>query len=254
MNDETRWEKAADRVTEGSMETPGSTPEERAMAEAAAALTRGLVRPEPAPERLRKRLREDADRFVAGTRRDDSRAARASEIPRRGPWWESWFPVQAWGWQAATVLAVAVAVGAWIRPVGFLGRSPNLPELRSALIQQAKDVAQANFVPGFDRYAQLTGDVVWSTRLQDGFLRLQGLPANDPTVTQYQLWIVDPERDAQFPVDGGVFDVPSGGGEALVRFSPRLPISKPTVFVITRERPGGVVKSQNAKPVAVATL
>jgi hypothetical protein len=121
-------------------------------------------------------------------------------------------------------------------------------------VAAAPDGIRAPFVPGLALYASLEGDVVWSTAKQDGFLRLKGLPANDPQRTQYQLWIVDPERDAEFPVDGGVFDIPTGAEEALIRFQPRLPIGRPVAFVITQEIPGGVVKSRNPKPVAIAKL
>ena len=64
---------------------------------------------------------------------------------------------------------------------------------------------------------------------------------NDPVKAQYQLWIVDPERDAH-PVDGGVFDVPTAG-EILVPIQAKLTIHRPTAFAITLEKPGGVVVS-----------
>ena len=73
-------------------------------------------------------------------------------------------------------------------------------------------------------------------------MRLAGLVANDPGTAQYQLWIVDPERD-QRPVDGGVFDVPSGGGEVIIPIDPKLRIKSPAAFAITLEKPGGVVVS-----------
>ncbi len=146
-----------------------------------------------------------------------------------------------------------IAAGGWLRP-GRSGRPVPAAKLREALLRDSRGVQSVALAPGSDRYAGLQGDVVWSTERQDGFLRLRRRPANDPRISQYQLWIVDPERDEQFPVDGGVFDIPPGDGETVVRFTPRLPVWRPTAFLITREQPGGVVKSRASKPVAIARL
>ena len=72
-------------------------------------------------------------------------------------------------------------------------------------------------------------------------MRLVGMPVNDPKVRQYQLWIVDPDRDAR-PVDGGVFDV-TDAGEVIIPIDAKLAVSDPAAFAITVEKPGGVVKS-----------
>ena len=94
----------------------------------------------------------------------------------------------------------------------------------------------------FQEYASVTGDVVWNNDEQRGYLRLVGMPANDPSVAQYQLWIVDPDRDAN-PIDGGVFDVPASGEEVLIPIDAKLQVVTPAAFAITREQPGGVVVS-----------
>jgi anti-sigma-K factor RskA len=92
------------------------------------------------------------------------------------------------------------------------------------------------------------GDVVWSPTRQQGYMRFRGLAANDPAVAQYQLWIFDAERDAAYPVDGGVFDVPAdAAGDVVVRIDPRLPVSRATAFAITVEKPGGVVVSSRKR-------
>ena len=67
------------------------------------------------------------------------------------------------------------------------------------------------------------------------------MPPNDPSQEQYQLWIIDPERDAE-PIDGGVFDVASSG-EVVVPIQAKLKVLKPAAFAITIEKPGGVVVS-----------
>lgn len=37
-------------------------------------------------------------------------------------------------------------------------------------------------------------------------MRFRNLKPNGPKTQQYQLWIIDGERNAAQPVDGGVFD------------------------------------------------
>ena len=83
-------------------------------------------------------------------------------------------------------------------------------------------------------------------------MTLTNLPANDPRTTQYQLWIVDPDRDEK-PVDGGVFDIPTDGSTAVIPIRNPLVVMNPQAFVITLEQPGGVVVSKQEVVVALAT-
>jgi hypothetical protein len=96
-----------------------------------------------------------------------------------------------------------------------------------------------------------SGDVVWHSGLQRGFMRFKGLAHNDPTHTQYQLWIFDAERDERYPVDGGVFDV-GPDGEVIVPISAKLDVRKAKLFAITVEKPGGVVVSKRERIVLTA--
>ena len=82
-------------------------------------------------------------------------------------------------------------------------------------------------------------------------LTLRGLAANDPTVEQYQLFIVDRKREGP-PVDGGVFNVPAGQDELRLAVDAKLLIGDPAAFVITVERPGGVVVSRQERVAMVA--
>lgn len=103
--------------------------------------------------------------------------------------------------------------------------------------------------------SQLHGDVVWDPRSQTGFLRFVGLPPNNPLVEQYQLWIVDGRRDPRFPVDGGVFNVAARGGpEVVVPIRSKLAVEFAMTFVVTVERPGGVVVSDRSRIAAVAQI
>jgi anti-sigma-K factor RskA len=151
----------------------------------------------------------------------------------------------------ATAAALLVALFFAVRRPGDDAISP--AELRARLLAQRDDaqaeVVQIAWTRGEDAAgAAAEGDVVWSNREQAGVMRFRGLAANDPTQSQYQLWIFDAERDERYPVDGGVFDVPAdGGGEVLVPIRARLPIDEPTLFAITVERPGGVVVSDRSR-------
>jgi hypothetical protein len=146
-------------------------------------------------------------------------------------------PVHYLGWALAAALAVALVV---VRPAS----TPADPAVaRAELLAAATDALTLPWAPSeIDGYRNVRGDVVWSQRRQTGFMRLAGLPVNDPARTRYQLWIVDATRDSP-PVDGGLFDV-SAEGEIIVPIDAKLPIGEPRVFAITAEVPGGVVVSK----------
>ena len=94
--------------------------------------------------------------------------------------------------------------------------------------------------------AGASGVVLWDADAQAGEMRFAGLAANDPSESQYQLWIFDAARDERYPVDGGVFDV-RAGGTTVVPIRPSVPVSEATLFAVTIERPGGVVVSDRSR-------
>ncbi|MEN7342790.1 MAG: anti-sigma factor [Pseudomonadota bacterium] len=115
-------------------------------------------------------------------------------------------------------------------------------ESRDSLKALAGTVTLAWNPPEIDGYESVTGDVVWNNELQQGYMRLANMPVNDPSVAQYQLWIVDPDRDSN-PIDGGVFDIVADSGEILIPIDAKLSVLDPQAFAITKEQPGGVVVS-----------
>jgi len=132
---------------------------------------------------------------------------------------------------------------------------PGLAELRERFLSQQTDAIQVPWLPSKDPAAQeATGDVVWSPEQQAGVMRFRGLKPNDPTVEQYQLWIIDGERNAAQPVDGGVFDVPPGSDEVLVKIAAKLTVFDPRAFAVTIERPGGVVVSDRERLALLASV
>lgn len=149
------------------------------------------------------------------------------------------------GWAAAAVMLLVSLVAT--------REEHPLPPARAEqqLRAEAPDLIERDF-QGLGNFSQAAGSVIWSDSLQQGFMVLSGIPVNDPRQAQYQLWIVDPARDADSPVDGGVFDIPRGARPAIIPITAKLPLSNPQAFVITLEQPGGVVKSKQETPVALA--
>jgi anti-sigma-K factor RskA len=214
---------------------------DRVAAELAAGLA--AVSPDPLPEALADRLVKDGEAFLA----PDRSVTQAPDIsPGRAPW-VTWS-----GWVVAAAAAVAwfLALDARV-PVVEPAAPPTVADVRSGLIDQAATLL--DWTATEDPAAMsASGDVVWSDAAQAGVMRIAGLEANDPTVTQYQLWVFDEERDERFPVDGGVFDIPAGRDEVLVPIQVAVPVTKATLFAITVERPGGVVVSDRERIVLVA--
>ncbi len=102
--------------------------------------------------------------------------------------------------------------------------------------------------------AQVSGDVVWDEATQTGYMRFVNLRRNEPNAEQYQLWIFDAERDQNYPVDGGVFDVSARDGEQIIRIHAKLQVHVPLVFAVTVEHPGGVVVSDRSRIAAIANV
>lgn len=115
------------------------------------------------------------------------------------------------------------------------------------LVWDVKNLSLVNSDTGED-----TGSIAWDTVSQTGFMRLNRLPVNDPSVQQYQLWIIDPERD-DAPIDGGVFDI-ADAGETFIPIDARLKVLSPAGFAVTIEKPGGVVVSDQSRLPLLALL
>ena len=188
------------------------------------------------PGHLKKKLAADAERFF------DKQAGSVTDIATARPQPPLANMSRILGWAVAATLAIALIMTSRndidVDPV-----EPDLATARALLIETVPDTQVVRWSqPEIAEYAMVRGDVAWNDALQEGYLRLVGMPANDPSESQYQLWIVDSDRDAN-PVDGGVFDIPAAGGEAIIPINAKLAVSDPEAFAITREKPGGVVVS-----------
>jgi anti-sigma-K factor RskA len=205
---------------------------------------------EPLPAVLRARLEHEAQVYfsarVAPAANEPSPApAAAKQGIGRGP---------AGGWWAAAA-CLLLALFAWNRspktgatPVETARRETPVPEptpqmQRAALIARADTLKIPLGATKDPAAAGVSGDVVWDGRAQRGYLRLVGLRHNDPSVQQYQMWIFDGDRDARYPVDGGLFDAPTDGQEVVIPIHNLIPVHSPKAFAVTVEKAGGVVVS-----------
>lgn len=218
----------------------------------AAAIETEFVRTQadPLPANVAATLRQSLPQFTS--------APQTTPANVITPVWQRIFhsPQAAWG------IAAAFAV---LFVISFMAKAPNsrqakpvvdIPveltpkEARDQFLGKASDLIESEF-GGTESYNQMSGKVVWSDELQEGYMTLTDLPANDPSKNQYQLWIVDPARDEK-PVDGGVFDIPEGKNTAVVAIRNPVLVNNPQAFVITLEQPGGVVVSKQEVVVALA--
>lgn len=205
------------------------------------------------PPGLKERLASQGE-AVAIRRRAQSAPLRTvktgAQDSRPSPLTSRASPAGYLGWALAAMLAVAFVV---VRTEAPAPAAPDGVAARASLVDEAPDVVTLPWaVPTAAGYEGVTGDVVWSQSQQQGYLRLANMPVNDPARVQYQLWIVDPERDGKHPVDGGVFNV-SSTGEVIIPIQAKLRIRSPRAFAITAEQPGGVVVSAGPLLVVAAS-
>ncbi len=202
------------------------------------------------PEAVRRRLVLQADAWYAGRQASNSvidldlarRRRQEQPVAASNPpssWWQT---QSASGWYVAAALAVVLVAARLVPEAAIAPAAVTLEAQRAALVSEATDVVTvpwgASAEPG---YENARGNVVWSDARQEGYLRIAGLPVNERTRAQYQLWVVDASRDVH-PVDGGVFDITSDG-ELIIPIQAKLVVNRPAAFAVTLEKPGGVVVS-----------
>jgi hypothetical protein len=240
-----------------------------ALAGAAAAVTLAARLPlEPLPAALRETLITQGRTVVrvkAGNKVQPlpvRKAAAAAPAAPPVPAPPARAPASArYGWYAAAA-SLLIALAAWFPrfgaeapPAVVEAPVPDPAEQRERLLAAAPTVLKEEWTRTDDpASASVQGDVVWDEATQTGYMRFSGLPANDPSQSQYQLWIFDGTRDDRYPVDGGVFDVPAGATEVVVPIKATLPVRKPALFAVTVEPPGGVMVSSRERIVAVAQV
>ena len=227
-------------------EFPEVDPDELALAAAAVDLCGLAPSDETLPELLAARIARDARAALsASVSPTPSVRARGVRQSRAAGW------LAVAGWLAAAAGWMLVLRGA--PPVEVADKQPSTPAESRQQLLGTPDLMTIPWTATEDPAAAgASGDVVWSDSLQQGFLRFAGVAPNDPSKSQYQLWIFDSRRDDAQPVDGGVFDIPPGGGEVVIPINAKLAIGEAKMFAVTVERPGGVVVSQRERIVTLA--
>lgn len=225
---------------------------------------------EPLPGALAARIQASGEAAVRAAAGDTNviplASARAARERSGG------LPPQAGWWAAAACLVLAVT-GWYPRLTGQADTAPVVAAVpppppvltpaqqREALLARGS-VIRAEWTQKPDPSArELVGDVVWDPATQRGFMRFRHIPANDPRLAQYQLWVVDAartERQQPQPVDGGLFNVSpaaaTADGDVIIPFEAKLPVGKPAAFAVTIEQPGGVVVSKQEHVLALAPV
>ena len=225
---------------------------------AATAIDLALVKvaiDESLPQSLREKLLADASNQTASSEpvtpaspglKLSGTAAQPSSAQAQG---FSWTDGRAFGWYAAIAATIALCV-LLLQPNQPATNDPTpLANQYAALAQDPDTVSGAWGFAGTDadeRYANATGEVIYNTETQTGYMKLNGMPINNPTELQYQLWIVDGTRsnnETTDRIDGGVFNV-TAQGEVIIPIDAKIVARQPAVFAITVEKPGGVVVSK----------
>lgn len=220
---------------------------------AAAAIDAAIFPPsEEPPASLRAAVR-DRLAMLAAAAEPQPHPRLATESSREAA---SPVPAPRWGWYAAAVAIVIAAVAWWPE----FGRTPATPPaspdflVARLLLEPTTTQVQCSCTEDpLCRGEKTCGDIVWNPDRGEGYLRLVGIEPNDPREFQYQLWIVDATRDERYPIDGGVFDVPSDCSEVIVPIRAALPVGEAALFAVSVEKPGGVVVSDR-RFVAVAPV
>jgi len=209
---------------------------------------------QPLPAQLAKKIIEDAPSHLSATGKVNAVASEGyarqsapaveSRVRRR--------ELVAWLCAAASICGL-LGQWFWNDSSGTELSPSSLLAERSRLLEEGTSVMQVSWAPGSTPFPETVGgNVIWSKATQTGFLRFVNMPINDPMVEQYQLWIIDPERDDE-PIDGGVFDIIKNG-EVVIPIDAKLRVLAPIAFAITIEKPGGVVVSTQARLPLIAAI
>lgn len=159
--------------------------------------------------------------------------------------------VLAWsGWLAAAACLV-IAAGVITNRAG---PAPDPAASRARFLQTAADVKRTAWQDWDDpEQPGVTGEVAWSESAQKGYMTFSGLAANNPTIEQYQLWIID-ERGMGQRISGAIFDCDTATGECVVEIDPAIEVHGAAAFAVTIEKPEGVWVSDMSRRVVIATL
>jgi len=228
---------------------------------AAAIAMSGVPASDTLPDHLKARILAQADDYFAAQNRAELPAIPAVREIRRPS-----MPIWGWlGWAAAAAASLLLIVNIWnSKPaetaVSNATPAPGTERLSPAQMRDrfmaavpSSEMVKAEWDKGNVPNLAISGDVVWSDKMQEGYLRFTNLPKNDTGVYTYQLWIFDENQDPKTPIDGGIFDV-NAEGEIIVPITAKLRARGAKAFAITMEKPGGVMVSDRSKIVTLGSV
>ncbi len=260
-----RDEQLADMALGQVASHAGAFEQDESLLRAAAALELAWSASEDLAEPMPRELRERV--LAALPDKDDAGVAAGGEaVAHAAPELKMTPAIGALGWLAAAA-AIALAFVGWIRMPDERGPR-QLTEWVATFAQEHRDQRAAEwgdwaFNEEAPEIAGVRGEVVWSEEAQEGYMRFVGLPENDPTEQQYQLWIIDrrglADANGQSArISGGVFDASSGerlpDGSVVIPIDPALEVQDAAAFAVTIEQPGGVWASDMTRRVVIAAL
>lgn len=150
-------------------------------------------------------------------------------------------------WAAAACLAVSTF---WAFRLAGQRQGEQRPATATA-VATAPDVFKAEWAAwDSPEISNVKGYVHWSETLQRGVMHFSGLPKNDPSKLQYQLWIID-ERGLAQRINGAIFDS-TAQGELDVEIAPSIAVRNAAAFAVTIEQPGGTWVSDMSRRVVIA--
>lgn len=165
---------------------------------------------------------------------------------------------EGFGWLVAAASIMVLLTG--LNPFAMkpdVNTTPTISQRLDLFIEsKPDDLVDLEWQPIHTKEA--SGRVVWSDKVQEGYMIFEGLDVNDPNVEQYQLWIFDTDPAQKVPIDGGVFDIAenekTADGKYIVPIRAHVPIDKAVQFAVTMEKPGGVYVSKRERIPVLASL
>lgn len=118
---------------------------------------------------------------------------------------------------------------------------PSIAQLREQLLNSTSDVLLLQLVSdtGGGVPGESSGDIVWSSGRQIGYLRLKGSAGDKPAQQrQYQIWIVGSDVSGNEIINGGIFAVDQSKGELILPIQVGQFVQQPKMFVVSVESPG----------------
>lgn len=244
-------------------------PDEFELAAAEAAVVYAELEAEQMPDAMRSRLeslasqgawKRSAAAGVAGRITPESAGDREIKMPplsggdRQST--GSSAVLSAAGWLVAAAAITIAAVG-WMRPPATtapddspIAANPSVED-RLAALENAAGTVSSDWIAWAggvlapennprEGASEVSGKFVWNETRQEGYMVFENMPVNDPTLEQYQLWLVS--ADHEHPIDGGVFNIATAD-RVIVPINPKIYAGNLAALGVTVEKPGGVVVS-----------